>query len=562
MQQRAGSANLKPFADLALIGGKIVTVDKDFSVKQAVAVKGDTIVAVRNNEHIRALIEKDTQVIDLKGKTVLPGIHDPHTHAAWFGGTLSDSILNLQHPNVNSISDVVQLVKNKTKELEPGQWVIGYGWGSMHLEEISRDPGRQPNKWDLDPVSPSNPVFLCDFSGHIGWCNSKAFEAANITETTPAPAGGEIRKDKTTRECTGLLVEMSAIGLLMQAVPKLTREQKRSAIAAALDVFASLGITTVTDSALGPAGDRLWGGLVGTECISIYNDLYNQGKLKARVNVMPWFGRYGTMSLDFMQQGIADMGVHTGFGNARLRIAAAKIFADGVPGPTSKSAWMSNAYADGTYGRLMMPGNSEEDRYNELMAMISYAHKHGFQLGIHSCGDRTNKACVDGFSAALSSEPRDARHYLIHGSTVSDDTIEKMLAGNIGICTQPSILKFQAQNSSASSALKKLVDAGVHISSSSDAPITYPGWISGIAILVDGAGLSIKEAIQTYTVNAAWQNHMEDIVGSIEEGKLADFCILDRDILSINVKEIENTTNVMTIIDGNIVYRDKSIEVL
>jgi len=538
---------------LALISGKIVTVDKDFSIKQAVAIKGDRIAAVGTDEEIKSFVGAGTKTIDLKGKTVLPGINDCHIHAAWFGGTMVSGELDLGA--ITSISEIARLVADKVKTAKPGQWIKGHSWKSVILEELIEEPGRLPTRWDLDHVSLDNPVCLQDFSGHNLWTNSKALELAGVTKETLLPSGGEIVKDTDTSEPTGMLKELPAIGLVSRVIPPLTKDQKRAAIVAAIDELNSLGITSITDGALGPGG----GDLMDVECIGIYNDLYNEGKLTTRVNILLLFGEYGALSFRDLQEGIQNVGVYAVPGNELLRFAGVKIFADGLPGRT---AWVYEEYPGGDHGSLVIPGETDEEKYNELINMIVYAHKYGFQLGIHACGDRAIDACVDGFLKALNDEPRDARHYIIHGVGITDACRGIAVKNDIGLSIQPCLWKLRAKivtsepspTSGWPDRVQKLIQQGVNVTGSSDAPVTYPNWINGVSALVTIAGVSVQDAIRAYTVNAAWQNHMDGLVGSIEVGKQADLCVLDRDILTVDDAAIDGINNVMTVVGGKVVF--------
>jgi len=560
-------------ADLVIINGKIVTVDKKFSIVQAVATKDGKIIAVGKNEDIKELAGKNTKVLDLKGKTVLPGINDSHIHAVAYWGTRPPLAVDIGFPTVRSISDIVKAVGEKVKTLQPGEWIQGWGWDEGYLQECLKDPARHPTKWDLDPVSPDNPVCLNDFSGHVIWVNSKALELAKVTKATPLPSGGEIVRDPATGEPTGLLKELPAEGLVMRVIPPLTREQKKKTILTAMKELNSIGITSITEGALGPGGGDFQGGLLGSECISVYNDLYDEGTLSVRVNIMLLFGEYGALSLKDLQKGISYLGIHTGFGSEWLRIAGVKMFADGIP--PSKTAWMHEEYVSGGNGRLVLPGETDEERYNELINMILCAHKHGFQVGIHATGGRAVDACVDGYVKAMEEYPWDARHYVIHSDFTTPECAKRMAKYNIGVAVQSgikwTISDFMdslvgEQMSARQWPLRTLLDAGVHVSAGSDAPVSYPNWKLGVeaAVLRESKAtskvsgpeqcISREEAIHAYTMGGAWQDHMENIKGSIEIGKLADLCVLDEDILTVDPHQIKDIRNVMTIVGGKIVY--------
>lgn len=558
-------------ADLVIINGKIITVDSNFSTAQAVALKGDRIVAVGAEEEVRALVGRDTKVFDVKGKLVLPGINDAHIHAALFGGTRVPLVLDVGYPTVKSISDIKNMVAGKIKNVKLGEWVLGFGWDEGCLEECLNDKTRHPSRWDLDLVSPNNPVCLTDSSMHLVWVNSKALEMAGVTKTTFLPSGGEIVKDEITGEPTGILKELPAMGLVMRVVPPLNKKQKREAILRMMKELNSLGITSITEPGLGPGGSGYQGGLLGAECISAYNDLYNEGKLTVRVNILLLFGNYGALSFQDIKQGLPYIGIHTGFGNEWLRIAGVKVFADGVP--PFRTAWMRDEYADDGHGSLVFPGETDEERYSELINIISYAHKHRFQLGIHACGDRAIEACIDGYIKAMQEETWDARHYVIHGDFISDEDIRRAAEYNIGVNTLSATLAsctldglISREKAARQFPLRKLVEAGVHVTESSDAPCMYPNWkeVVQAAVLREFKDtgkvigpeqcITVEEAIRMFTIEGAWQDHMEHIKGSIEVGKLADLCILEEDILTVEPHHIKDIRNLMTIAGGKIVY--------
>jgi hypothetical protein len=236
---------------------------------------------------------------------------------------------------------------------------------------------------------------------------------------------------------------------------------------------------------------------------------------------------------------------------------------------------MYEDYVGGGNAGLCVDGETDEERYNELVNMIVYGHNHGFQVGIHACGDRAIDACVDGYIKAMEEQPWDARHYIIHGDFVTPECIKRMAKYNFGVAAQAAIkwtisdqmdIVVGEKRSAWQWPLKALLDAGIHVTNSSDAPVIYPNWKQGIesAVLRESKAtgkvsgpeqrISREEAIRTYTINGAWQDHMEHIKGSIEVGKLADFCVLDEDILTVDAHRIKDITTLMTIVGGKIVY--------
>jgi len=182
-------------ADSVMMNGKVITVDKEFSIRQAVAVKDGRIIRVGTNNEVKALIGSNTKVLDIKGKSMLPGINDSHGHPTYMGGIRPPLALDLGFPTIKTIGDMVEILRKKVETVQPGEWIRGFGWDQGYLEECKNDPAMLPRRKDIDPVSPDNPVTFTDFSGHTLLVNSKALELAGITKDTPDPEGGEIERD-------------------------------------------------------------------------------------------------------------------------------------------------------------------------------------------------------------------------------------------------------------------------------------------------------------------------------------------------------------------------------
>jgi predicted amidohydrolase YtcJ len=560
-------------ADSIYLNGNIITADANDSIAAALAVKGEQIVAVGSDEEIREIAGKSTDIIDLAGKTVLPGINDSHTHAAMYGGSQPPLTLDLGFPTVRSIADIKDAVRARAAVLRPGDWIRGNGWDYGYLAECLTDGSRCLSRWELDEVAPDHPVYLVDFTQHRLIANTRALDLAGITRDSKTEPGSEIVKDPVTGEPTGELVELPAQGLLMKVVPPWTREEIRAGVLTMMRAMNARGITSVTDAALGPGGTGFQGGLLGSQCISVYNDLHNEEALTLRVNVLYLFGEYGALSLKDFEESMPLIGIHSGFGDQWLKIGGVKLFADGIP--QTGTAWMSEEYPNGGHGSLVMPGATDDERCAELAKMILFAHKNGFQCAIHAVGDRAITACVDGFVLAQQAEPKELRHYLVHCDLINDFDIKRVAAHSIGVSAQP-ILKWVfsdavdsvlgLERAERQFPLRSLLDAGVHVSLSSDTPVTAPDWLQGVEAAalrkskasgtVRGAGerITVQEAIRLYTVGGAWQDHMERRKGSLESGRLADFCVLDQDILSVSPEEIHALRNVGTVVGGRIVY--------
>jgi predicted amidohydrolase YtcJ len=542
--------------DLLILNGKVVTVDDDFSIAEAVAVKDNKIFGVGSNSDIKKLAGNNTKMMDLKGATVLPGINDAHCHLNGFGLERPPMQLDLGYPTIKSIADIKAAITAKAAEVGPGKWISGWGWDRGFLSETKGNPDRWPIRHDLDPVSPDNPVALTEFSGHVLLLNSKALELAGINRDTPQPAQGFVQKDQDG-EPTGILFEMTFP--VRALIPPPTDEERKAGILNAMAELNSLGITCVTEPGLTP------------DIIRIYTDLYNRGEFTLRVNCMI----SGGPSLTTVKDVVDHVGTGTGFGNQWLRISGFKLLADGIP--PSKTAFMYEDYIGGGHGQLLVEGETDEERYDMLISMIKYASARGFQVGVHVTGDRGIDACVDGYIAALAEHPWDARHYIIHTDYVTPECIKRMAKNNIGANVQ-SAIKWTIGNLMVGITgekkaayhwpLKSLFEGGVRVSNSSDASVTYPDWRQGVESAVlrkDKATgkvigpeqcITVEQAIRSYTINGAWQDHQENIRGSIEVGKLADFTIIGDDILTIDPNMIHEIPILYTIVDGKTVYKN------
>jgi predicted amidohydrolase YtcJ len=563
-------------ADLVLTNGKVITVDPDFTIQEAVAIRNGRIAAVGTSEAMRSHVGPGTRVLDLRGRTVLPGINEAHMHAPFFGASRPPLSLDLAYPAVQSIPDMVEGLRARVAETPPGEWIRGFGWDQSSLEECRSDPSRLPRKQDLDPVSPDHPVAFTDFSCHTLLVNSKALELAGVTRETPDPESGEMERDPETGEPTGIFKEPKAQELVSRHVPLLTREEKKQAVVTALEHLNANGVTSFTDAAIGPGGEAFLYGVMSGEFVDIYRELLEEGRLTARANVLLLYGDYGALTLEDIKRNIESFEVPTDVDGDWLRFPGVKIFADGVP--LTYTSWMNEDYVGGDFGhgRSVIPGETDREQRDNLIAMIRFIHSKGYQIGLHATGDRAIDAAVEGFAEAIQEMPGgDPRHYVIHGDFISRDKAETLKRLNCGVAMQPFISAMIAdfephvvgeERAAYEWPTRTVLDAGANLTSSSDAPVTYPNWRLGVQAAVLRKGLisgevsgpeeciTVEEAIRTYTINGAWQDHMETFKGSIEPGKLADLCIIGGDILNVDPHEIGAIPVLMTFVGGRIVF--------
>ncbi|CAL9357579.1 amidohydrolase [Streptomyces sp. enrichment culture] len=566
------------YADLVFLGGRVVTVDADFTVASALAVTGGTITAVGAREDVAPLIGPGTRVIDLRGATLLPGINDSHLHGCAFGMATPPLSLDVGHPAVSSLADAAEAVREAVGRTPGGQWITGHGWDPGYLAECVADPSRQPSRRDLDAVSPDHPVVLYSFSGHATWVNSKALELIGVDRHTVAPPGGTIVVDEHG-EPTGLLHE-GAQSLVQNALPPLTRWERADAIRSALAALARLGVTSYTEPGLGPGGDGIMRGALGTETLDVYRELLADGELTARVGVLLLPTGMASTAEEFARtlDALDETDTRGATGGAadprRLAIHGVKIFADGIV--PNRTSWMHEPYVGGGCGALCVGGETDDERVTEIGAMIRYAHAAGHQLGVHVTGDRAADTVTDAFAAATAEHPRpDARHYVIHGDFLTAHSMKVLAAHGFGANMNPTIKwtvadmeeEFVgAQRAAYAWPYRDAIDAGVRVASGSDAPVTYPDWRQGVATMVlreSKAGgrvsgpeqrIGLAEAIRTYTIEGAWQDFADDWKGSLEPGKAADLCVLDGDLLAADPHDIPQMPVVLTVVDGRIVH--------
>ncbi len=553
-RRQAGWA-LPDVADFILYNGQVHTVDPRDTVAEAIAVGGGKVMAVGPTDLVRKLGGRRTTAIDLRGRTVLPGINDSHLHLAYWGMSRPPLTLDVGYPTVKSIADVAETVRKAVAGRTPGEWIQGRGWDRPYFAE-----GRAPTRADLDRVAPDNPVLLTEFSGHAVWVNTRALEAAGITAATDAPEGGVIVKD-ARGEPTGVLFE-GAAGLVRRVVPPPSLAERVRAVEAGIASMQALGITSATE----PGLDQ------GT--IDLYAEKAARGTLGCRVTVLVQGGR----SLDAVRAAIAANRPRPGLDPRRLRVAGIKFYADGIP-TNNKTAWLYQPYEGGGNAPMVVRGDTDEERVAELAAMIAAAHRAGLQVGTHATGDQAIDAVVNGYLAAMAQTPRpDPRHYVIHADLVSPATLARMAGAGIGANFNPAIkyLIADGQRSSIGPVraayewpFRTALDAGVRVASGSDAPVTDGNWRQGLATCVLREGkqsghvsgpdqrITLSEAIRSHTLTGAWQDFAEGWKGSLERGKVADLCVLDGPLDRIDPHAIPTLPVDLTMVDGEVVFGTK-----
>lgn len=540
-------------ADLVLRGGRVITVDDEFSIASAVAVAGERIVAVGGRE-IDALIGPATRVLELAGRTVLPGINDAHLHLAMFGESMSSVALGA----VGSVAALERALDEGVAGLADEQWLIGEGWRESTIAEFGA--GEQPHRALLDRATGARPAVLHHASRHSVLVNTAALRIAGVDRDTPDPVGGRIVRD-AAGEPTGMLLE-SAVILVSRHIPPRTEQQRLAEIIAAMRTLNSLGITSVTDPIVLP------------ELLRDYGTLHRRGELSVRVNaLLHWDWPSPSTSLSGISTALRYAGMSAGLGDDWLRIGGVKLFADGVP--SHGTAWLHQCYPGGGHGSLLTPGEDDEARRAEFLDIIETIHRRRLQVQIHVTGDRAADAAIDGIVRAQGEDPwPEARHALIHGTLLSDAALPVLSEHRIGVITS-SLMKSYSGAAMASAIgadrwarafpAAALLAAGALVADSSDAPITYPDWRRGLATflgaapnpfaeLAPGQRLTREQAIRLWTTAGAYLEHAEHRKGALRPGLLADLVVLGGDLLTAEPAAIPELPILLTLVGGRPVF--------
>lgn len=536
-------------ADLILLNGKVVTVDQEFTIAEAVAVKDGKILAIGKSDEINMLKGADTEVVDLGGKTALPGLIDSHIHMVGTGFTMAQ--INCRTPPMGSISDIVAAVGEAVAKAEPGEWIQGRGWDQAKLSDH-----RNPTRWDLDVVSPENPVWLTRTCGHIAVANSAALEIGGVTKDTPQPIGGNIVKDDQG-EPTGLLEEAPAMNVVRRHIPPASFEETVKAIKLASKAFSEAGLTGVIEPGIGPMAMRA------------YQRTAMEGELTVRVNMM-LAGRMEGETAEESAKRITEFPMTTGFGDDIVRFLGLKLLIDGGIG--GRTALLREPYEDqpDNSGILVMP---EE----ELQVRMDAGNLAGMMIGVHCAGGKAMDIVLKAFEETDKKRPIKGRRFaLIHAYQPSEENFEQCRRMGVVVASQPSFLYYLGESyhenvgDERSKWLKPhraWIDNGITVAAGTDSPVTpylpFPSLWASIARRTEVHGtqmgteqkVSREEAVRMYTINGAYHTFEEDIKGSLEPGKLADMTIIDRDILTCPEDDIKDTKVLRTILGGKTVYR-------
>jgi len=534
---------LKDKADIVFLNGTVITVDSKDRICQGAAVVGNKILAVGTSGEMKALAGPDTQIIDLKGRSLVPGFIDAHCHAGSYGPVKFNIVCSAEV--IPSIEELKKEIRKRAASTPKGGWIIGRGYDNTKLKE-----NRHPTRWDFDEAAPEHKVFILRTCGHLGVVNSLALKEFGIQKGTPDPHGGRIDRDPAG-EPTGLLYEQALVSVRMATQPGY--DDLLRGLKILNEDFLRYGITSATDAS-GRNPDE----------IRAFQKAVAEGWLKVRIYFqVRTSGPTIQLGEHYLQSGLV-----TGYGNEKLRLGSFKLMLDGAGG--GGSAAMRQAYPGkpSDYGIL-------HQTQEELDELVLKGQKAGYQIGVHAIGDRAVEMVLKSYAKAMKAFPRkECRHRIEHCGFLDGPLMEQMREmGVVAALGLPFLYElgdsyitvFGQDRLQCVYPLRSLIERGIVAGLSSDAPVIDPNPLTGIYFAVTRKtptgqtiapheAVSVLQAIRAYTMSGAYATFEEQIKGSLEPGKLADLVILSEDILKTSPEKILSIKADLTMVDGKAVY--------
>ena len=532
--------SLSKISKKAFINGKIFTISEKQPFAEAVAINYNRIVFVGSNNEVQSLIDSETQVIDLKGRLMLPGFIDSHVH--FITGGLQ--LLGIDLKKAASIEEFKRILKEYAL-VNKGKWITGGNWDHESFERKEL-----PVKEWIDPFTQDTPVFITRSDLHMGLANSLALKLTGITKYSSDPIGGLIVRDPKTGEPTGLLKD-SAMNIVQNIIPKLSDEVYEKALIAALEEAKKNGVTSIHDITM-------------QNDLKVYQKFEKENKLTCRI--------YSILPID-VYKNLIEIGIQFGFGSDKLKVGSLKAFADGSLGSSTALFFEPYEHEPLNSGLAM-----EIVTNGKLRELSMAADENKIQLSIHAIGDKANSVILDLYREIKNKNIGwDRRFRIEHAQHVLLNDIERFADIGVIASVQPyhaiddgrwAEKRIGKQRVKDMFPFKSFLNAGVKMCFGSDWNVAPMNPLAGIYAAVtrrtlddknpDGwipeQKISVEEAIKCYTINGAYAAFEEQIKGSIETGKLADFVILSDDILNIDPTKIKDVNVEMTVCDGEIIY--------
>jgi predicted amidohydrolase YtcJ len=522
---------------MALINGKVITVDASDSTAEAVTVKNGLIQAVGTAEELRSRITADTRIVDLKGQVVTPGLIDSHCHLQLMG-MYSTYFTPLIPPEVRTLSDLQRKLAELAAKTPKGQWIKAY--------YLTAGQDTTPTRQDLDAVSPDHPVWLMQQGGHYGTANSLALKIAGITASTTSPSGGLIERD-SQGDPTGVLYNHPAMDLVRKYTGQVTTDDVRGYIAYGQGLLAACGVTSFQDN-----------NVRDVDVVNMYLETGRQGKTILRGAVYFTLETPRDLNTALKQFRASE--------DPYMRFAGFKFLLDGQAPtaychqPHNGATWNMPAWDPATFKK-----------------QVRTLHDTGLQISVHCCGDAAVDLTLDAYEEAMSANPRpDPRHRIEHAVLTTAQATQRMKDLGVVVGMHPNFIRsggdgylgmFGEERFKRVIVAREWLDGGVHVALGSDTPTTpwYTPQMSiwGAATRVAYSGqvigeeqrISVQEALRAHTMGAAYAIHEEQIKGSIEVGKLADLAVWQEDPYSATLQRLHQIPIAMTIIGGKPVYQ-------
>ncbi|MET0584250.1 MAG: amidohydrolase [Candidatus Binatia bacterium] len=540
-----------PYPNLILYNGKVRTFTSETATCEALACVGSRIVATGNSDEVRRLAGPETQAIDLKGRTAIPGLTDTHVHLSE-KGTAEMELVDCRdfYVDVHSVADILQRLANAAGGAPKGSWIVAHG---SPMQDFRLNDKRFPDKHDLDRAVPENPVSV-SFGAHITVANTLALAAAKITRDTPDPAGGHIKHDPQSGEPTGELHERAQL-IVKKVAPEFNYLQLKDGIVFALQQCLERGVTTVHDI------------VRYAEPVRAYQEIYKEGKMHARVSILP-----RVIESMIESKSLIELGLITGFGNEWLRVGGVKMSIDG--GITGRNACFYEPYEDDEHNHGII-----RIQQDELSHTVQICHDAGLRCCVHAIGDRAFDMALDAYENAIEHSPRkDHRHRIEHMGNwlCTAERMQRMVRDGIvaipniaiGYYVGDAILDCVGEKRLTKAfPFRTLLKNGVVIAGGSDSPGYWPvDPLRDIAacvsrkmrwgeVWVPEERISVGEAFAMHTTTASWVGFEENDKGTLEVGKLADIAVLAEDPFAVAPEKIRELNVEMTLVGGEVKYQ-------
>ncbi|MFD2924705.1 amidohydrolase [Halobacillus naozhouensis] len=528
--------------DVIFFNGDVLTMDDSFPQASAVAVKDGMIVAVGDESDVFDWKTEHTKIIDLNGKTLMPGFIESHIHPTIYGSTLLE--IDCRPETTPAMEDLLQKVSEEAVKTPEDEWIRGFGWDDSKLVEM-----RNPTRWELDEAAPNHPVVLKRSCAHMAVANSKALEMSGITQETPDPSGGHIERDENGN-LTGLLQE-KAQGLL--DVPRYDLEDMAEGMRLAQQQFAEWGITTVHDMS------------TQTTDLQLFQYLQEQNEL--RVRVRPWIWAIDQNGFDGSLDEVLKVGLRSGFGNDLVKIQGMKFMLDGSVG--GKTAAMHDPYVDTEEKGILY--NSVE----EIHPLMEKAIESGLRVAVHAIGDRAIEVAIESFEQIHNNTNiTGMRNRVEHCVMPTVDHLRRMknlelvAASSIGFLYHIGdnyVAKLGAERVNHLFPHKSFKEHGIVAPGNSDLPVNSGNpWqsiysavtrkTSSGQVVEQGEQISVWDALKAFTVDAAYSSCEEQLLGVIKEGSKADLIVLSENPLEVKPDHLKEMKVQQTYLEGDLTF--------